>query len=866
MAQLDRLRRNANYRSLNRLAEVLCQAIPEHSRKPRSVGAKLSDLKNGKTVWWEGNPKLSEKLAELLNCSVSDLGIHLDSAPFATYRFEGFPELKPLDLRREEPCDLGYWSLNSQDATEDIHPWLGTHSTDVSGGSVRSGIMWATFPPGTGLDLFWNRLQVNGPFECMTRECVSDAKERLQDPSPFCLRVSEIKGADDRQALKHRAPMGSVLIVAPFSQPASPSRPSRIKGLFDIANDSNVMQYEYRLKPDWQRLLVNWLDSRIRTQRAGKWNKDHVLHWVSVLPSYSIISSPRALIEIAGLAYRVSLGQLQDPSEEGSAQQVLSLLQIGEGAAQQDVFLNYVRTWFFSSGLPWREWLEPTGWSTLTDLVSTLPESSPSNPASSKTTPESTDSGRAEHDPASLSGTEFVKESSTGAKMLTPRIAAEAYINEELQRLIKNQDHSSWGVLCFDEQRSARVLDALAFVDGAAIEECASHVIQSAAHDPATIGASEALFSVMWRNEWAQPSETMLALREMVLERLVKDTEVAPRTWSAVSEHRDWWVVACWSWSLATDPPPYTLPPGWSDYFPGWVDDSSFPLPIGISIPYEDARLINLPLAQRRLLSLASRITERIPVSPSFSIDLFHPSLLSRSIQRGWQVLPEWWSTIMSAKWAEDCLAESVDSGSTATQILISLFRSMAARKDATLMMYAWLHRESSLKNALFHYADPTEFVAALDRQPLSLAASLLSLLPSSFRRKVLSYCREHANATAYWRDISHDLCSDMDEDVAQWVENSGLEGDLAASWLWRESPERALSMLSDHPNPSCRDRLLDNFEGDLTVLNKVISYLERCTDECRPRGASDFARDQLSCSGRLAPRLFALIAERGEQ
>lgn len=204
--------------SIEALGKSLCERYPEFdSLKARSVSVKLGRLNRGDTSWWLKRPEFVEKLTEFLHCAPQDLGLHLSSKTHSQYEFEDFPELPPLDLSRDAPCEIGYFDKDKgSTAEEDLKPWFGQAPSGRMVRALPPGVSWLYFPRGTGKDIFWARLTALSPFECKPALSVASMANRLKQPKPICLNVSDFSGERDLLALANRHKDCSVL-VAPHS-------------------------------------------------------------------------------------------------------------------------------------------------------------------------------------------------------------------------------------------------------------------------------------------------------------------------------------------------------------------------------------------------------------------------------------------------------------------------------------------------------------------------------------------------------------------------------------------------------------------------------------------------------------------------
>ncbi|MFA9218493.1 MAG: hypothetical protein ACEQSK_15500 [Sphingomonadaceae bacterium] len=95
----------SNFKSDGEVARALLANFPDTqwTVSARSLAAKIGSLDKGQRVWWINHPANAICLAELLEVSLTDLGLHGPAMTSHTFEFDDFPELPPLDLIRGKP-------------------------------------------------------------------------------------------------------------------------------------------------------------------------------------------------------------------------------------------------------------------------------------------------------------------------------------------------------------------------------------------------------------------------------------------------------------------------------------------------------------------------------------------------------------------------------------------------------------------------------------------------------------------------------------------------------------------------------------------------------------------------------------------
>ena len=352
-------------KSLDQLGKHLCERFPDMGwPQPRSVAVKLGELNNGNTKWWIKRPEFVSKLSEVLECAPQDLGIHIGAGQRDWFEFEGFPELRPLDLKRESPCELGYFIDKDGKTLDQFDTWWnGRNSTGPLGSIAEPRASWLFFPKGTGRDLFWAKLKTRSPHECLETNTIANQTGRLKELAPIYLNVNESGGERDHLALKSKNRESTLLICAPFKIRGEKSEQTPLdERMRSIFSDSNTVdQYEWRLYADWQQRLLNWIEERLVSHPDTLFDAKGLSAWLSRFSDRLIFDTPRNLVEICQLAHHYGYKKLPRADDPEAGSKLLSLLHT-EKREHREVFRQIVKKWLASIDLPWNGWLDAAHW------------------------------------------------------------------------------------------------------------------------------------------------------------------------------------------------------------------------------------------------------------------------------------------------------------------------------------------------------------------------------------------------------------------------------------------------------------------------------------------------------------------------
>ena len=321
---------------------------------PRAVATKIGDIDRGNLVWWNKRPEHAKALAETLGMPQVDLGLHGPEAE-GSYQFAAFPELPPLDLGREAPCEIGEAiRLNKGEDCSDLDFWLNRVPIWSRSRGPMASVCWLHFPPGTGLSLFWAHFTRTSPHKHLRVRRLSDARSNLRTAGPVVIRLDEPCEQIDLFALAERHPNTVVLIVAPVAAPvridagayenyvsweflSSEAHDRRVMTLTN-PNDifDGIASYEWRLRSDWQARLLTWVEKRIAaTTNDTLLTAAGVSRWLAEFSvSKELISLPDDLLAICRICHLAPDTQLPRFSDPHAGKKLLETRRTIDGIAK----------------------------------------------------------------------------------------------------------------------------------------------------------------------------------------------------------------------------------------------------------------------------------------------------------------------------------------------------------------------------------------------------------------------------------------------------------------------------------------------------------------------------------------------------
>lgn len=893
MTMLQTAMKNAGIYSIEALGKSLCERYPDFdSLKARSVSVKLGLLNQGNTSWWLKRPEFVEKLTELLCCAPQDLGLHFSAKAPGLYEFEDFPELPPLDLSRDTPCEIGYFAKDDDSTPEEeLKPWFGQAPFGRMARALPLGVSWLYFPRGTGKDIFWARLTALSPFECKSALSVASMANRLKQAKPICLNVSDSSGERDLLALANRHKDCSVLVCAPFDLPErnnseyfehltwkyhkeSPEGRSQLMLTNPkvAAFEGGADRYKWRLYKNWRSLLLQWIERRLASHPDTLFDAKNLQSWLCGFSDQTLFDTPRSLIALCRFAHRYGHRALPSPGDQNAGKKLLDLL-TDEPLEYREAYVELIKDWLATLDLPWGGWLTGSRWREIAasadqqkthDLLNQMVEADDATKRmaiAQKARTQLSTSNR-----VNLIDSRFLLQNEAGDVMLSPRFLADLVARDWICHQILETPHTNWGTLCFDSFRRELIKEAFDLLTIKEIAECASTVIRSYRENAAGIGATEAIFAAIGRRTLAgeRLPQSLLSIADIVIRRMMLSDQFEPSPWSLGYEEMTWWQPICWTWSLAIATPSQELPIEWSTFFPAWFDNPQDGIWAHIVLSTKDHTPFEyLATAEKYLLERAKDVAQIFPSPPTSLSEAFAPYLISRAIKEGREIPGEWWQVILKKSWAEDLLlAELEEIGQPATTCLIKLSDAAIQIPLSEDKRIDWITiSRSRVWQWMLERSDAKLFIAHLDDEGLAFIWYLFPYLPTNYQIEILGRFRNHEKWVMRWWDIVMRLTGDHVDAVIPWL---GVDDDhigyMVGLWLWGGHQKTTEALLMGNTSHIIKRRLIfsahSTYSGTLTTLIQVLKSEALLS----PEELRDLVLRFLPCSAGLAPKLISLM------
>lgn len=879
--------------SIEALGKSLCEHYSDFdSLKARSVSVKLGRLNRGDTSWWLKRPEFIEKLTEFLRCTPQDLGLHYSSKAPNQYEFEDFPELPPLDLSRDALCEIGYFDRDKDStAEEDLKPWFGQARLGGNVQALSPGVCWLYFPRGTGKDFFWARLSALSPFECKPALSVASMANRLKQPKPICLNVSDSSGERDLLALANRHKDCSVLVCAPFDLPErnhpedfehltwkyhkeSPEGRSQLMLTNPkvTAFDGGADRYKWRLYKNWRTLLLQWIERRLASHPDTLFDAKNLQNWLCGFSGQALFDTPRSLIALCRFVHHYGHRTLPSPRDQNAGKRLLDLL-IDEPLEYREAYVELIKDWLATLDLPWGGWLNGSRWREIAatadrqkthDILNQLVEADDVRKRMAIAQHARRQLGASNR--ANLIDSRFLLQNEVGDVMLAPRFLADLVARDWICHQILETPHTNWGRLCFDFFRRELIKEAFDLLTIEDIAECASTVLRSYREDSAGIGATEAIFAAVGRRTLAgeQLPQSLRSIAEIVIRRMMLADHFEPSPWSLGYEEMTWWQPICWTWSLAITKPTQELPIEWSVFFPAWFDNPQNGFWARIVLSAKDHTSFEyLETAERYLLQRAKDVVQLFSSPPTSPPEAFVPYLISRAIEEEEEIPGDWWQVILGKTWAEDLLlAELERICQPATTCLTKLFDAAIRPPLSEDKRFVWITiNRSRVWQWMLERSDAKQLIPQLDDEGLEFIWHLFPYLPTNFQVEILGRFRNHETWVTRWWDIVMHLTDDHVDAVIPWLEvDDDHTGYMVGLWLWGWHKKKAETLLMGNASQITKRRLIfsahSTYSGTLTTLLQVLKSEALLS----PEELKDLIRRFLPSSAGQAPDLISLM------
>lgn len=826
-------RSSGKFRSYDELAKQLI-AEPSDLKwpAPRALAVKLGDIDRGDKVWWLRRPLHGRALATLLDVPLVDLGLH-DTPAEDVFQFATFPELPPIALARETPCEIGF-AISTERGKEDdrLQFWLDQVPPRHAWRGPTNTISWLHFPPGTGLDFFWAALRAGTRHDHMAARRLLDASERLRQPGNLILRIEQPCEDIDLSALADAHHELNLLVVAPFGAPAgdedAPSTwvPSwdvltgRIDGRMAALRNPRdffgvIAKYEWRLHDDWQSRLLGWVEKRIsRATDDTLFTAEGVTNWLSSFPEgWQFVRGPADLLAVCRLCHLSRETALPRVSDLDAGQRLLGRV-TGADKALSRAFTELVGARLAARHLSWKDPLSGQQWAALGPAVPVAPDETAllfiadgNNQSVRRQRAREVAERIRETAIAPLVEARLLLETRNGMLALAPQFLVDLVARDQLMQIIRDQPVEQWAMHCHDADRRPLVDAALGSMSIGELLPVLDRIKQMPVDTLARIGAAESLFWEIGKRlaDGQTAPATFASLAEMVLSRLdTNDVQPSPWTRSVMNQEESLeWTTICWAWSIWCEVPAVNVPRSWAWHFPGWNPELAIRTAHWLVWPDFLPDQAVLSYKWQRLMAVAGQVVRKFAHPPEFPPSFLAPMLLAEGIRGRWPVDFRWLETILSEKddrrrtAAEDLLLNDLKAigPSGATKLLPILMDFLPAGRDDRLRPIFFYR--SRIRTWVLQHVTYEDVSACLDEVQLeSLWQTPHSLPP----RLLLGMLSDSANAAHSMLGAHIDavrvLGAEHVDTLMQLLASDSL-GTFAAERLWKVSPETAERMLT---------------------------------------------------------------------
>lgn len=830
----------SEFKSNNKLADALIAAYPKINwgAKPRSLGNKLGELDKGTITWWRNNQDKTKCLAEFLELSLEDLGLH-EKAAGTAFHFLEFPELPPLDFKRDESWQIAFEELDprqvfpsetSSKPTMDF--WL--EERPASGWRQPTDFDWLWVPDDLHRRLLSRKLNTSGRYEVVFSETLAAAAIRLRNPKPVIVAIEQDGGSDDLAALAERPNDAGVLVIAPFMlSPREDTSSAESCGwearttmgkagrIFDLSSKrwsglSAVKRWELKKLPDWRERLLAWVERRLSrcnvvdtlfsAQAVGEWLK-------SFDPAGLWFRTTSDLMHLCHLAHRDSEKRLPKSFDPEAGARLTRLLFERESVARA-YLIEQLAVLRWQSNLPWegtlslKDWLETSAGAGATVSRVDLDEI-----VAAKTVGERErvadrvasllDTGN----PDALLKSGLLKEIKRGAFDYQHRTFARLLIRDRLIAQITNDSLGVWALNCFDPTRRPLVDAALDSVPMDSLV-MATHRLKDEPGDSAqSIAAAEALFIAVGKRIVRQekiPAALYLVATQVIQHLDMSDDWELTSPWTRPMESSDdqlAWVCACWSWSLlpeaVVDGVPRWLFPGWATELPEapyWLD---------LFVPKDEVDGLSPAFRAfwQVLVEWAKEVDSPAESWPTVIITAF----LLKAAKGGIPAQSAWWRKLVGQKYAEKLLLECCEEvGKDASLRLWPSFvraeREAAAvsSKEENNKPQQFDFQISRIRLWLLENLKPAEILRNLSKEDIAYLAYRPETLPPEVRADLLLAAKEclpvlgFSDGMGFFERFGFHAAAALEA----FLEHDVLSF-AAVEHLWRWNSERALALLA---------------------------------------------------------------------
>lgn len=897
---IEEAKSKAGYKSNDALAKAMLRHSPElaSSLQARSLGARIGKLAKGEIDWWRKNPVCLDALTELLHADPADIGIH-DGVEDHFFSFAEFPELPPLDLRYEFPCDLAFGANVNQHLRHkvavgaedlDLEPWfLENHMLDRR--NMPWGFSWLYVPNELGTDLLVKQLQARSTFEVLEVESFQDVRIHAHATKPIVISVSRQSEREDL-ALFANHPETAVLVISPFPMPLAGE-----SGVFLIPIDWELASlpraerdlrslgspYMWTLRDDWRSRLIAWVQQRLLSRKVDTlFEEAEVVSWIEVFdPEERLIRTPTDLLAVCRMFHgRPKIGR-PDAAGRDVGHRLQSCL-VPMDSRSSDTFNRLAEAVWHRMDLPWGEPLDWAQWRNLSAFQGD--QRLKGDTANARNNVKALGAGMRPQQKAGGASTllddlkrigllQSVPRRATGDYALKPQLLADLRIRDLLVAGIQTADFQAWGRLSLDQGRQYLIDASLSSASMNDLLKTVRRVLAEDPWDATVLGASESLFLELGnrRAEGQSLAPEMQGIVEMVLSRYFDSGNDGPTLlFSRGAESRVdhpnvlRTITACMGWSLTNRPKDFRkLDAQVLQLFPGWSGKNATMPPIPDHPGKSSRSNQSSPPRWRRFLKAMHSSLAELTVWPSTpdepKTDTLTPLMLVAKLCRGERAPSDWWEEVAQNQWATDFVLEQLNvhqSNDVATsamgEMLTSVYEGFS--RDKAKCRHAILFG-SRLWRWAIEQSTPSTFIAQMDAIQIAVLRAFPEVLPMSWRRSLL----EVLPLSTDGRNDSLIRTAGADAQTQLLKRLGTLEGTPAAERLWQLSAGNVLNTLeSGQLDEKSMFDLLWNSPPHLAA--QLVGYVEEHPTYSDKQKRRDWAIKRLQANAVHADQILSLL------